>query len=278
MPELPEAETIARDLDRLLSGRKLADVRLTRRDIVHGDPRPLSRLLPGRRIRRVYRRGKRVILELDPATQLIFHLGMSGRLTVCPRRRSLDPHTHLTIGIAGTARELRFTDPRRFGGVWCLAGGNQHRGRPLPELGLEPLELTSAGFRRILNRRRQLKALLLDQHVIAGIGNIYCDEALHAARLHPLTKTDTIDPKAADRLLRAVQSILRRAIRFNGSTIRSYRRADGRTGSFQKYHRVYQREGTPCRNCKTPIARRTVAGRSTFLCLNCQRMPVENTS
>ena len=272
MPELPETETIARDLDRCLAGRRLDDVRLTRRDIVHGDPRPLSRTLPGRRVERVHRRGKRIILELQPAAQLIFHLGMSGRLTVCPRRQSLEPHTHLRIAIARTARELRFIDPRRFGGVWCLCGGKRHCGRPLAELGLEPLEMTPTHFGRILSRKRQLKALLLDQHTIAGLGNIYCDEVLHTARLHPVTRADTLDSEQAGCLFRAIRSTLRKAIQHNGSTLKDYRRPNGQAGGFQKFHRVYDREGQPCHTCSGTIERCITAGRSTFYCPACQPM------
>ncbi|MEK7757859.1 MAG: zinc finger domain-containing protein, partial [Planctomycetota bacterium] len=167
--------------------------------------------------------------------------------------------------------ELRFCDPRRFGGVWCLTGSEQSIGKPLGEVGLEPLDVTPAVFRVTLGRRRQIKALLMDQTVIAGLGNIYCDESLHAAGIHPLTRSDTLRPERANRLLRAITTILRRAIRFNGSTLMDYRDADGREGSFQKLHRVYQREGEPCRTCRSPIRCIQAAGRSTFFCPRCQR-------
>lgn len=270
MPELPEAETIARELNRRLTGCALGRAILTRSDMVHGDPRPLGALLKGRRVKQVRRRAKRVILDLKPQAELIFGLGMTGRLTLVPRRQPIEPHTHLRIPIAGTARELRFCDPRRFGGIWCLAGGDRHVGRKLGEVGPEPLETTPAGFLRVLGRRRQIKALLMDQRMIAGLGNIYCDEALHAAGIHPLTRANTLDAMCAGKLLRAVKSTLRRAIRHNGSTMTDYRRADGQPGSFQKYHRVYRREGKPCRKCGTPITRIHAAGRSTFFCRCCQ--------
>lgn len=271
MPELPEAETIARQLHRELAGRKLAAVRLSRRDIVHGDPRPLGTLLPGRRVARVSRRAKRVMLTLDDGIELVFRLGMTGRMIVCPTDNPVEKHTHLRIMIEGTCNELRFCDPRRFGGVWCLTGSGRSIGRPLGEVGLEPLEVTPAAFRVTLSRRRQIKALLMDQSVIAGLGNIYCDESLHAAGIHPLTRADTLGPDRANRLLRAIRMTLRKAIRFNGSTLMDYRDADGREGSFQKLHRVYQRKGEPCRTCHTPIRRILAAGRSTFFCPRCQR-------
>jgi len=272
MPELPEAETIARQLQRQLAGRTLGRVRLTRTDIVHGDPRPLGKLLPGRRVTQVSRRAKRVIFSLDGGIELVFRLGMTGRMIVCPTDDPVANHTHLRITIDDTSNELRFCDPRRFGGVWCLTGSERSIGKPLGEVGLEPLEVTPAVFRIALNRRRQIKALLMDQTVIAGLGNIYCDESLHAAVIHPLTRADTLGPDRADRLLRAVRMTLRKAIRFNGSTLMDYRDADGREGSFQKLHRVYQREGEPCRMCKTIIRRIFAAGRSTFFCPKCQQL------
>jgi len=271
MPELPEAETIARQLHRELAGRKLGQVRLSRRDIVHGDPQPLGKLLPGRRVARVSRRAKRVILTLDGGIELVFRLGMTGRMIVCATDDPVAKHTHLRITIDGTSNELRFCDARRFGGVWCLTGSERSIGKPLGEVGLEPLEVTPAAFRVALNRRRQIKALLMDQTVIAGLGNIYCDESLHAAGIHPLTRADTLSSERANRLLRAIRMTLRKAIRFNGSTLMDYRDADGREGSFQKLHRVYQREGDPCRTCRTAIRRIQAAGRSTFFCPLCQR-------
>jgi len=271
MPELPEAETIARQLHRSLAGRTLGQVRLARTDIVHGDPRPLAMLLPGRRVARVSRRAKRVILTLDGGIELVFRLGMTGRMIVCSTDDPVAKHTHLRIRIDGTCNELRFCDARRFGGVWCLTGSERSIGKPLGEVGLEPLEVTPAAFRVALGRRRQIKALLMDQTVIAGLGNIYCDESLHAAGIHPLTRADTLRSERANRLLRAIKSILRRAIRFKGSTLQDYRDANGREGSFQKLHRVYQREGEPCRTCRTAIRRILAAGRSTFFCPRCQR-------
>ena len=270
MPELPEAETIARQLDNELRGLTLGKVVLTCQEIVHGDPRPLSKVLPGRRIEGVGRRAKRVIFELRPAAQLIFHLGMTGRLQLCHGRQPIQEHTHLRISIRRTRRELRFRDPRRFGGIWCLAGAHRHVGRKLSELGPEPLETTAKAFRGLLARSRQIKALLLDQRVIAGLGNIYCDEALHAARVHPLTKADTLDERQAGDLLRAIKNTLRKSIRFRGTTLLDYRDAGGQTGGFLKHLRVYQRDGQTCRRCGTSIERLVAAGRSTFICPACQ--------
>jgi len=271
MPELPEAETIARELNRCLTREAVVDVRVLRRDVIHGDPRPLGRLIRGRRVSRVWRRAKRVIVEFETPIQLVFHLGMSGRLTVEAAEAELLPHTHLRIRMGDGTRELRFRDPRRFGGVWCLAGAERYVGRRLGPLGAEPLELKLGPFRAILMRGRQIKALLLDQSIVAGLGNIYCDEALFAARIHPLTRACELTGEQSDRLLRAIRAVLRKAIAHRGSTLMDYRQADGAEGSFQKHHKVYHREGKPCRRCGTPIIRLMAAGRSTFVCPSCQQ-------
>ncbi len=317
MPELPEAETIARQLHAVLADRYLGRVVHVRSDMVYGDMRPIQKTLPGLRVKLAYRRAKRVILELSngrtggPMAELVFALGMTGRLTVCDTAEPIEKHTHLRVAVAGEKRELRFRDPRRFGGIWInqateprsveaakkvrtatarerrmsgtkherqmreprsgeAAGGKQLPDRILSPLGPEPLELTAGGFRRVIRRKRQIKALLLDQTAIAGLGNIYCDEALHAAGVHPLTKADVLSQEQAGRLLRVIKTTLRRAIRFNGSTLMDYRSADGEPGSFQNQHRVYNREGQPCRTCRRPIERIQAAGRSTWLCPTCQ--------
>jgi formamidopyrimidine-DNA glycosylase len=273
MPELPEVETIARELNAELAGCRFGKVYLGRRDIVHGDPRPLGKLLSGKKVHRVWRRAKRVVVDLNPPAQLVFHLGMSGRLEIWDQGEAIAKHTHLRIVIPQTKLELRFRDSRRFGGIWCLTGSKKYVGRRLSELGPEPLDLNLVGFVRLLNRSRQTKALLLDQRAIAGLGNIYCDESLHAAGIHPLTKADSLDRPRAHRLLRAIKTTLRKAIRHKGTTFLNYRRADGKPGSFLAHLRVYQRAGKPCHGCGTPIERLIAAGRSTFICPCCQPAP-----
>jgi formamidopyrimidine-DNA glycosylase len=271
VPELPEVQTIAAHLHPRLAGRTVAAIKLTRTDIAHGMPQPWSPVLRRRTVHVVTRRGKRVILELDHDLQLVVHLGMSGRLTLTPRLAPMEPHTHMTIEWLGLEEQLRFRDPRRFGGVWLLDGRQADDDRPLAPLGPEPLTLTPKAFVEILSRRRQIKALLLDQRIIAGMGNIYCDESLHVAGIHPLTTSDRIDDVAARRLLRAIKSVLRSAIRSKGSTLNDYRTADGSRGAFQRRLRVYGRAGAACKTCAAPIRRIIAAGRSTHYCPNCQR-------
>ncbi len=271
MPELPEAETIARELDRQVVGCVISSVRVLRRDVVHGDPRPIGRVVTGRHIRRVYRRAKRVIVAFDPPIEIVFHLGMSGRLSVEPSRVLAAKHTHLRLALDDDeVREIRFCDPRRFGGVWVLAGGTRQVGRKLGPLGPEPLQLTSKDFANILDRNRQVKALLLDQGAIAGIGNIYCDEALFRAGVHPLTSAADLSLRQRGVLLHSIKTVLRAAIKHRGSTISDYRQVDGVAGSFQHSNRVYGREGTACVECSAEIIRLVAAGRSTFVCAVCQ--------
>jgi formamidopyrimidine-DNA glycosylase len=272
MPELPEAETIARQLDDLIRGRRLTRVVHVREDMVLGvlgGLAGLERILGGMTVVEVGRRGKRVILRLAPTGQLIVRLGMTGRLQVQRASDVIEKHTHLRIVIDNGESELRFRDPRRFGGIQYVEDGSGAD----ETLGIEPLEMTRDDFRRLMQRRRQIKALLMDQSAIAGLGNIYCDESLFAARIHPLTRADALTVAQADRLRNTIQSTLRRAIRHKGSTLMDYRDASGERGGFQLRHRVYQREGEPCLTCGTPIKRIVAAGRSTFFCPKCQRKP-----
>lgn len=273
MPELPEAETIARDLHERLRGLVVERVTLTRRELLFGDRRPLNTTLGGRRIARISRRAKRVVFTFDPKCTFIVRLGMTGRLTVCAPEEPRDRHVHLRMRFVDSPLELRFRDVRRFGDLWCLTGKEKPGGKELGKLGPEPLELKLRGFRALLHRQRAIKALLLDQGIIAGLGNIYCDEALFAARIHPLTPAGQVDEEQAKRLLRAIKTTLRKSISCGGTTFLDYRTPTGETGKFIEHLRVYQRQGEPCKTCKQPLIRIQVAGRSTFVCPQCQPAP-----
>lgn len=273
MPELPEAETIARGLRGAMIRRKLGRVILRRMDIVRSDARTLPKMLIGRRVVDVGRRGKRVVIELDRELRLVFALGMTGRITIARIGESCPPHTHFRLAFGKGSLELRFCDPRRFGGIWLVNGHEAGGDAVPPPLGVEPLEMDIRTFRTILGRKRQIKALLLDQRVIAGLGNIYCDEALHRAAIHPWSRASDIPADRVTVLLRSIRNVLREAIRQGGSTLRDYRNAVGGTGFFQQRHRVYDREGQPCGKCKADIVRILAAGRSTHLCPVCQQAP-----
>ena len=270
MPELPEVETIVRQLGPQLAGRRIRHVELRRSDILWGDEQPACVLLRGRRIVRVTRRGKRMIMLLTGQTQLIVHLGMTGQLLWAPKDQPFAAHTHLCLEFAGHTRQLRFVDPRRFGNVWIAGAGGRWIGPVPAPLGPEPLEMTVPQFVRLCQRRRTVKSLLLDQKMIAGIGNIYCDEALFRAGIHPAKRADQLDRPAVMRLRRAVRAVLREAIQARGSTIRDYRQSDGSSGRFQGRHKVYGRAGLPCHRCRGKINRMVVAGRGTYYCTRCQ--------
>ena len=272
MPELPEAETIVQGLRRRIAGRCIAEVHLSRSDVIHGDPVPLCAALHNRCIRDIGRVGKQIRLMLDGGRKLAIHLGMSGKLIAAQHDAPLAPHTHLRFAMKRTRYEIRFIDPRRFGGIWLIGPDtNDHWiGKALPEVGLDALQISRIDLDRVLQHRRQIKPLLLDQHLIAGIGNIYCDEILHRARIHPLTRANELDADARRRLSRAMRQVLRAAIAAGGSSISDYRTVDDQPGSFQQQHRVYDRAKLPCTTCGTPIERLVVAVRGTFICPRCQ--------
>ena len=269
MPELPEAETIARLLDARLRGERTKKVARLRPDIVVGDARTLRRWLRDSRIEGVRRRAKRVIIDLDHGHSLIFYLGMTGRLEVAEAAAPPAPHTHLRLVLADGRGELRFVDARRFGRIHFFDRNEGGVPEGLADLGPEPLEISAADFRGLVGRRRQIKALLLDQSAIAGLGNIYCDEVLYRAGIHPSEVAADVDRPRVDRLYRAVRAVLREAIRCQGTTIINYAHPDG-PGGFQRRLRVYGRQGEPCRVCGTPLQRVIAAGRATHFCPVCQ--------
>jgi formamidopyrimidine-DNA glycosylase len=276
MPELPEVETIARALALRLEGRRIERLAQSRPDLRFPLPRDLPRRVGGRRLDRVRRRGKFLLLDLDSSLTLILHLGMSGRLVYDgPPAR----HEHLTFDFDdGTV--LRFVDPRRFGmaDLWPTAGLESHP--MLARLGLEPLSpaFTTRRLQALLaGRRAPLKTALLDQRLIAGLGNIYVSEALFAARLSPERAAGSLGADEAARLVRAIRSVLRKATTAGGSSLRDYVQADGELGSFQSSFAVYGRLGLACPRCRGPIRRSVQSGRSTFFCPRCQGPPAAAT-
>jgi formamidopyrimidine-DNA glycosylase len=282
MPELPEVETIRRELrgdptlairegDRHGAGTR-EPILLQRiqgaqlfweRTLAEPAPGEFYRRVLGQTIREIGRRGKFLLLHLD-RDALLFHLRMSGDLLVEPAGAPLAPHHRLVLDLDGD-RRLAFNDPRKFGRAWLVADPRA----VLADLGPEPLDAAFTPdelHSRLLAHRRQLKPLLLDQTFLAGLGNIYADEALHLARLHPLALSSDLDYAAAERLWAAIRQVLEEAIARQGASIdRAYR-----GGDFQNYFRVYSRSGEPCPNCGTPIARIVVGQRGTHFCPNCQ--------
>jgi formamidopyrimidine-DNA glycosylase len=276
MPELPEVETVVRTLAPHLVGQRFSRIRHLRSDIVEPREVDLPRLLGGRRVRAVDRRGKKILIRLDSDATLCIHLGMTGRLTIEPASNPIQPHTHFIADLSSIANrksqianspQLRFRDPRRFGGIWWLCDGEADDNN----LGPEPLKVRPNQLaQRLARTRRAIKTALLDQSILAGIGNIYADESLFHSRIDPTTPANRLSPAQILRLNRAIKLILRRAINHRGSSLRDYVDADGEGGGFQLLHRVYAREGEPCPRCKTPISRIVLGGRSTHFCPRCQ--------
>ena len=268
MPELPEVETIAASLRRKVTGAVIRDVHVAHPSYVRFPKRSELEELRGQTIEAVRRHGKRLTIDFRRGDSLICHLGMTGRIQVLPADAPMVVHTHLLLVLDDGGREIRFRDPRRFGGVWYR--GESAPDVPLHSLGPDALAIRLPSFREILRSARQIKALLLDQHRLSGLGNIYCDEALFAARLHPFTKANDIPDQTAAVLHREMRRILRQAIHHRGSTVRDYATLEGGSGEFQSKHAVYGREGEPCRRCGTKIRRIQAAGRSTHFCPSCQ--------
>ena len=265
MPELPEVETVVRTLRPRLTARRIDQVQLFRKDILRPAGTDLPSLLLNRTVEQITRRGKKIVFQLDDGSRFFIHLGMTGRLTLQTPDSPRQPHTHLIMTFAQD--QLRFTDPRRFGGIFWLGQADTAGAG----LGPEPLEIRPKQLAARLSRtRRAVKTALLDQSLIAGLGNIYADEALFAAGIHPQTPAHKLSSVQIAALNCGIKQVLRRALRHRGSTLRDYRDANGQAGNFQKFRRVYDRAGQPCQNCRTTIVRIVLGGRSSHFCPKCQ--------
>ncbi|GEO80883.1 bifunctional DNA-formamidopyrimidine glycosylase/DNA-(apurinic or apyrimidinic site) lyase [Pararhodospirillum oryzae] len=273
MPELPEVETVRRGLFPLLVGRRLSRVWVRRPDLRRPLPVDLAARLEGARVVDLGRRAKYLIATLEDGPRVLLHLGMSGRLTLGPRAQAGDPgvHDHVLIDTDDDQR-LVFHDPRRFGLIALAEPGEESP--LLAGLGPEPLDPAFDGpalARRLAGRRGPLKTVLLDQRVIAGLGNIYVCEALYRAGLSPLRPAESLDAPEAARLVAAIRAVLEDALAAGGASLRDYRHVDGSSGYFQLNVSVYGKEGQPCPTCDCPageggIRRLIQAGRSTFFC------------
>jgi formamidopyrimidine-DNA glycosylase len=275
MPELPEVETVVRELRAYLPGRDVVRASLTAADLYRRGSGKIA-LLCGARVESVNRRGKAIVIVLGARggkpDRLVVHLGMTGQLEWKPSPGSVrenPKHLHARIGFADGS-QLRYIDPRRFGFIFV---GSAAAVDETLRIGPDPFELDSAALAaRLAGRSAPVKSLLLDQHIVSGLGNIYVDEALHLARIHPLTPGARASRRAAA-ILQAAQSTLARAIAARGTTLRDYRRTDGSTGEFQFKLSVYGRDGEKCARCGGVIKRIVVSQRGTHFCPHCQRAP-----
>lgn len=275
MPELPEVETVAQGVDARVRGDRIAEAWFgSHKEPFKTPPARQARGLEGRTILSVHRTGKHIVCELGmgavdsgPNAQWIVHLGMTGRLLVTTPDAEVVPHTHARLALT-SGLELRFVDPRRFG---RLEYRDLRRDEGFRGPGAEPLSIGAEEFAALFRGRKlAIKAALLNQTLLAGVGNIYADESLFRAGLRPRRRAGRLTRAELERLRLALRTVLAKAIKLGGSSVSDYVDANGVRGFFQLEHRVYQRTGEPCLVCGTPIRRIVVAGRSTHYCPRCQ--------
>lgn len=286
MPELPEVETVRRGLEPVLLGARFKTVTTRRADLRFPFPPRFTQRLVGARVEAFVRRGKYMIAELSTGESLILHLGMTGRFTVDGARRSdpgvfyyaepTDPrHDHVLFEVAGGApARIIYNDPRRFGFMDLVETAGLEASAHFAGMGPEPLGpgFTAETFNASLrNKTAPIKAALLDQRIVAGVGNIYACEALFRAGVSPKRRAASVSGQRGARLWRAVREVLVEAIEAGGSTLRDFAASDGAQGGFQQRFSVYDREGEPCPVCARPVRRIVQAGRSSFYCGTCQR-------
>lgn len=273
MPELPEVETMVLGLRKHLLGRALSGVRIFDTSVLHNTPPRLLGKMRGARIIGLNRQGKFLVFRLSNGAALLFHLKMTGRLLLRENKLPEGKWERLQMEFDGWGKSVFFVDPRRFGYLAVDAGGKC----PVPlfhELGPDALEVSRKELDDILAAsRRPVKALLLDQRSIAGLGNIYVDESLHRAGIHPAAPASSVSPGQSAALHRSMRNILRKAVECGGSSVRNYRDSRGNAGSFQRLHRVYGKEGEKCRSCGSEIAYAKIASRGTHFCPECQKKP-----
>jgi formamidopyrimidine-DNA glycosylase len=276
MPELPEVETTARGLRPRLIGQRIVGVRGVDwpRMLPNTSEEEMNAILSDQRILAVERRGKYLLLHIEDGLTVAVHRKMSGNLLLAPAEAAMEKHTHFVLALEGGA-EVRFVDTRKFGRVYLFRSPEELQMFVEERLGPEPLVLDAAVLAdRLKGRRGRLKPLLLDQAFLAGIGNLYADEALWEARLHPLRSAETLSRREMSRLAEAISIVLQRGIERRGTSFSTYRDADGEPGENQDHLLVYGREGEPCPRCGRPIQRIVIAQRSAHLCPKCQRESV----
>jgi formamidopyrimidine-DNA glycosylase len=272
MPELPEVETIRLSLEAKLTGRTIREVVVTNPGMLEGrSVAEFNREITGKTIKRVERRGKYLLLQLNGGLVLALHLRMTGQLTVEPLEQPVANATYLRLKLDNQF-ELRFRDQRKFGKAFVFAAAAVPQS--LGKLGPEPLtsEFTVAVLsRQLAGHKLAIKKALLNQELVAGIGNIYADEGLFVAGIHPARLTDSLTPAEVTRLYQAIRQVLSEGIQYRGTSMRDYLDGEGKPGSYQEHLRVYGRKGQPCPICGAPIAKMNLGGRGTHFCPLCQK-------
>lgn len=270
MPELPEVETTRRGIEPHLLGRRIARLAVRERRLRWPVPRGLEATVAGQRIHAVRRRAKYLLIDLDTGS-LILHLGMSGALRILPAATPPGKHDHLDLDL-DDGQCLRLTDPRRFGALlWTTRRPESHK--LLRELGPEPLSDDFNGdylFELSRGRRAAVKSFIMDSHVVVGVGNIYANEALFLAGIHPARAAGRISRQRYEQLAAAIKAVLEQSIRVGGTTLRDFTGSDGRPGYFRQSLRVYERAGQPCPACGEAIRLKRIGQRSSYYCPHCQ--------
>ncbi|MEL3889577.1 bifunctional DNA-formamidopyrimidine glycosylase/DNA-(apurinic or apyrimidinic site) lyase [Ferrovibrio sp. MS7] len=274
MPELPEVETTRRGLAMKLAGHRIERIEARRPDLRFPLPKDFARRIQGRAVLALERRAKYILVQLEGGLTWLIHLGMSGRMVMRQGwPNDIGPHDHV-IFATETGWAVTFNDARRFGMMDLIEARDLPSHKLLSNIGPEPLDdaFTPAVLAAALKgKRTPMKAALLDQRVVAGLGNIYVSEALYRAGIHPERLAGSVAPKRLDRLVPAIKAVLLEAVEAGGSSLRDYVQTDGELGYFQTRFRVYDREDQPCQTCKRPVRRIVQSGRSTFFCGNCQK-------
>jgi len=276
MPELPEVETVIKGLRPLVTDKVVTGVEIREKNMIaypKNNVEAFKNSLIGSKIEAINRRGKYIIIELDTGKNMVIHLRMTGKLLVKEVKEFRDKHTHVIFSL-NDGQEIRFNNIRKFGRVYLIDKKYPEQAGGLADLGPEPLSdnLTVEDFKKLFNNRRALmKSLLLNQHFIAGIGNIYADEILFRAGVKPDRTADTLSEEEKERIYHQMREILKKGIIYGGTSFSDYVNAFGEKGSFQEELRVHQREGEKCYSCGTKIKKIKVSGRSTYFCPQCQK-------
>jgi formamidopyrimidine-DNA glycosylase len=275
VPELPEVETVLQGLQKRALGRRILAVEVRHPGVIIGSPKQFAAELEGRTIVSIRRKGKALALQLEaegaPPRYLLVRLGMTGQFIVLAREAPVAPHTHVLLAL-GERDELRFRDVRRFGRLRSCTPEEVEAA--FDRLGPDAQQVTEEQFLSAMRSRRgAIKSWLMNQQLLAGLGNIYADESLFVAGIHPLAQPGRVSTAKARRLSRAVKKVLDHAVKLQGTSFRDYVDIEGRPGNYEPRLRVYQRTGEPCRRCGQPIRRIVVAGRSSHFCPGCQPRP-----
>lgn len=271
MPELPEVETIVRGLKQQIVGSQISSVKVNLPKIINLQPETFISLVEGVKIQEVNRRGKIILINLSNEMSLLVHLKISGQLIYSLPEKRLDKHTHLVFDLSDGG-QLRYVDVRQFGYLLLVKNSELAQLRQLNTVGYDSLKISWDDFKRSISKRKgRIKSLLLNQSFLAGIGNIYADEILHRARIHPLTLVQNLNTSRLKLLYQTIKEVLTQAIQYRGSSVADYLDLNGQKGSYQLFHQVYQRKGKPCFTCQNKIESLKINGRSSYFCPHCQQ-------